>query len=94
MLLTMINLEREIKLLERHIIVLKKIIEKEPIGIMKLSKEVKIPMHQVRYSMRILQESGFLSPTTRGAMTNTKARFFLKEFEQHKNRLIKRLKRV
>ncbi len=55
----------ELELLKRHIIVLKKVIDVGPIGIMKLSLETG---HLVRYSLRVLEQQGLITPSTQGAV--------------------------
>jgi predicted transcriptional regulator len=61
------NLRREIDLVLRHIRVLEVLHTKEPIGIRKISCETGIPIHQVRYSLRVLERAGVLNPTSKGA---------------------------
>ena len=62
------RVQHELELLKRHIIVLKKVKDSGPIGIMKLSLETGIPDHLVRYSLRILEQQGLISPSTQGAV--------------------------
>lgn len=88
------NVKMELELLTRHMRILKAIYEKGPIGIIKLSKILNIPAHQVRYSMRILQQSGFLQPSTKGALLNQRAKTFIKGFETEKKMLIERLSKI
>ncbi len=94
MVLNIEIVEAELNLLDRHVKVLKAILEKEPIGIIKLSKILNIPSHQVRYSMRVLQQSGFLIPSTKGALTNQKAKKFIKDFENEKVKLIDKINKI
>ncbi|HEY9206771.1 MAG TPA: hypothetical protein VIO58_12720 [Candidatus Methanoperedens sp.] len=68
------RVQQELELLKRHIIVLKKVIESGPIGIMKLSLETGIPDHRVRYSLRVLEQQGFITPSTQGAVATRSAR--------------------
>jgi len=49
------RLEKEVDMLERHLQVLRMVIENEPIGIVKMSNETGYPHHKVRYSLRVLQ---------------------------------------
>ncbi len=62
------RVQHELELLKRHIIVLKKVKESGPIGIMKLSLETGIPDHLVRYSLRVLEQQGLIAPSTQGAV--------------------------
>jgi predicted transcriptional regulator len=65
----MSSLENELDMLERHIDILKKIKENEPVGIIKLSEITKYPQHTVRYSMRLLSQDFLINPTQHGAIT-------------------------
>ncbi|MFN3384391.1 MAG: ArsR family transcriptional regulator [Archaeoglobaceae archaeon] len=66
MVFSKLLMETEIVL--RHLQVLKAVMEKQPIGIFKLSDILKMPKHRVRYSLRILEQSGIIAPTQYGAM--------------------------
>jgi len=94
MVLNIEILKTELNLLERHVKILKTIIENGPIGIIKLSKILNVPSHQIRYSMRILQQSGFLIPSTKGALTKQKAKNFIKGFENEKVKLIEKINKI
>jgi predicted transcriptional regulator len=63
------SLEEEVNMLDRHLQVLNTVMANEPIGIVKLSRELGYPHHKVRYSLRILEEAGLIEPTPNGAMT-------------------------
>ncbi len=63
------KLHRELDLLKRHIIVLSAVNASQPIGIMKLSGEIGLPPHKVRYSLRLLEQAGYIGPSTYGAVT-------------------------
>jgi len=74
----------EIDLLHRHIRILIEIMRDEKkkeiegqspgIGIMKLSKNLGIPDHKVRYSLRVLEQEGLIVPTAHGAVSTPKAK--------------------
>ncbi len=63
----------ELELLKRHIIILKKVMDSGPIGIMKLSLETGIPDHLVRYSLRVLEQQDLIAPSTQGAVATKSA---------------------
>jgi len=71
------KLEVEMDMLERHLLILKCVIEQEPIGIMKLSEVTRLPRHKVRYSLRVLEHEGLIGPSTHGAVTTEKTRQFV-----------------
>ncbi len=71
----------ELELLKRHIIVLKKVIDVGPIGIMKLSLETGLPEHLVRYSLRVLEQQGLITPSTQGAVATKSAEEAYSQFK-------------
>ncbi len=71
------KLEAEIRLLERHVQMLKAVNEHQPIGIIRLSEMLNLPQHKVRYSLRILEQEGLIKPSPEGAMTTDKLEGFL-----------------
>ncbi len=62
------KLQSEAEIVIRHLQVLKAVMEKQPIGIFKLSDLLNMPKHRVRYSLRVLEHSGIIVPTQYGAM--------------------------
>jgi len=75
------NIKNEVKLLKRHITILKHVLEKEPVGIIKLSELSGLPQHKVRYSLRVLEQKGFIKPSVQGAVSTAKAKRFVSEFK-------------
>jgi len=71
------KIEVEVKLLERHVQMLKAINENQPIGIIRLSEMLNVPQHKVRYSLRILEQEGLIKPSPEGAVTTDKLEEFL-----------------
>ncbi len=68
-------------MLRRHLIILKQVVENEPIGILKLAEETKIPSHKVRYSLRILEHEGLIAASAPGAITTDRTKPFLEELD-------------
>lgn len=68
-------------MLERHLVILKQVVENEPIGILKLAEETKIPSHKVRYSLRVLEQEGLIKASAPGAVTTDETAAFLKELD-------------
>lgn len=62
------KLKNEAEIALRHLSVLKVVLEKQPIGIFKLSEILNMPKHKVRYSLRVLEQSGIIAPTHQGAV--------------------------
>jgi len=71
------KIEGEIDLLCRHVQMLQAIMENEPIGIIRLSEQLDIPQHKVRYSLRILEQEGLIQPSPDGAIITEKVQPFL-----------------
>ncbi len=81
------RVQHELELLKRHIVVLKKVMESGPIGIMKLSLETGIPDHLVRYSLRVLEQQGLIAPSTQGAVATMSAKDAYIEFKDELERI-------
>jgi predicted transcriptional regulator len=91
------RVRHELELLKRHIIVLKKVMDSGPIGIMKLSLETGIPQHLVRYSLRILEQQGLIAPSTQGAVATKSAEEAYSEFKSELEKIgemMEELKRI
>lgn len=71
------KLEDEVSLMQRHVNMLKAIMESQPIGIIRLSEMLSYPQHKVRYSLRILEQEGLIEPSPDGAVTTDKLGSFL-----------------
>lgn len=71
------KIEAEVKLLGRHVQMLKAISENQPIGIIRLSEMMDVPQHKVRYSLRILEQEGLIKPSPEGAITTDRLESFL-----------------
>lgn len=76
------RLEKEVDMLERHLQVLKMVIENEPIGIVKMSNETGYPHHKVRYSLRVLEEENLIEPSSQGAITTDHTSEFVDELDE------------
>ncbi len=81
------RVQHELELLKRHVIVLNKVMESGPIGIMKLSLETGIPDHLVRYSLRVLEQQGLIAPSTQGAVATMLAKNAYVEFKDELERI-------
>jgi predicted transcriptional regulator len=71
------RLEQEVDMLERHLEVLRMVLENEPIGILKMSNETGHPHHKIRYSLRVLEEASLIEPTSQGAATTDETSEFV-----------------
>lgn len=75
------RLEKEVDMLERHLQVLRMVIENEPIGIVKMSNETGYPHHKVRYSLRVLEEETLIEPSSQGAITTDRTDEFVDDLD-------------
>ncbi len=80
----------ELEMLQRHLVILKQVVENEPIGILKLAEETKIPSHKVRYSLRVLEQEGLIKASAPGAVTTDETKLFLKDLDGMIENLAKR----
>jgi predicted transcriptional regulator len=71
------KVSEELEMLQRHLIILKQVVENEPIGILKLAEETQIPSHKVRYSLRVLEQEGLIKASAPGAVTTDQTKPFL-----------------
>jgi predicted transcriptional regulator len=82
------RLEKEVDMLERHLQVLRMVIENEPIGIVKMSNETGYPHHKVRYSLRVLEEENLIEPSSQGAITTERTEEFVEELDEKVDEIV------
>jgi Uncharacterized protein conserved in archaea len=63
----------EIELMQRHIQVVRAVVGHQPIGIMKLSEQLDLPFHRIRYSLRVLEQLGYIQASPTGAVATKRA---------------------
>ncbi|WP_226010265.1 hypothetical protein [Halomicrobium salinisoli] len=85
------RLEKEVDMLERHLQVLRMVIENEPIGIVKMSNETGYPHHKVRYSLRVLEEENLIEPSSQGAITTEQTSEFVNDLDDKIDEIIDKL---
>ncbi len=78
-------------MLERHLQVLRMVIENEPIGIVKMSNETGYPHHKVRYSLRVLEEENLIEPSSQGAITTERTVEFVDELDDKLDDIIDKI---
>lgn len=71
------RIEQELELLQRHVLMLKAVMDHQPIGIIRLSEITGYPQHKVRYSLRVLEQEGLIEPSPQGAVATNKVHEFL-----------------
>ena len=70
------------ELIERHIRVLKAVIEHQPVGIIKLSHMLNMPEHKIRYSLRLLEQEGIIEASPSGAKITDKTPKVLEDIKK------------
>jgi Uncharacterized protein conserved in archaea len=86
------RLEKEVDMLERHLQVLRMVIESEPIGIVKMSDETGYPHHKVRYSLRVLEEENLIEPSSQGAITTEDTTEFVDDLDSKIDHTVDKLR--
>ncbi|PKK86674.1 MAG: hypothetical protein CVT48_00065 [Thermoplasmata archaeon HGW-Thermoplasmata-1] len=85
------KLENEMELLERHVSILKAVIDNEPIGIIRLSETTGYPQHKVRYSLRMLEQEMLIAPSAQGAVTSNEVKGFISHLKEMINNMSRTL---
>ena len=88
------KLRSEIELASRHLEVIRAVVEYQPIGIMKLSEILDLPYHRVRYSLRILEQEGYIRASPAGAVATEPAADLLGGLEARVDGLIALLETI
>ena len=88
------SINDELELLERHIRMLRTLRENEPMGIIRLAEQLKIPQHKIRYSLRMLEKEGLIKPSPEGAMCTPEAEKFIFDLDEAIADAIAHLKRI
>ncbi|MCC7554682.1 MAG: hypothetical protein KO254_00970 [Methanoculleus marisnigri] len=82
------KIKSEIELVSRHLEVIRTVVEHQPIGIMKLADILDLPYHRVRYSLRILEQEGYIRASPAGAVATPLADDLLSTLDAEVDELI------
>lgn len=77
----------ELDLLARNVDVLEQLSGKPPMGIIRLSEALHLPIHKVRYSLHLLEREGVIQPSADGAVVTDKAREFWATLDRSLDRM-------
>jgi predicted transcriptional regulator len=88
------HIGNELELTERHLLVLKKVIEEAPIGILRLADVTGMQNHKVRYSLRVLEQANLIKPSAQGAVPGDAVPKFLQEFEKEIEKINEKVSRI
>ncbi|HIH85369.1 MAG TPA: hypothetical protein HA342_00505 [Methanoculleus sp.] len=70
------------------------VVEHQPIGIMRLSEILGLPYHRVRYSLRILEQEGYIRASPAGAVATPLAADLLSSLDDEVDELIELLQAI
>ena len=88
------KLKSETEIVLRHIEVIKVVMQHQPIGILKLSEEMNIPSHKIRYSLKVLEQLGYIMASPSGAVATPKAADLMENLDTQADELINLLKKI
>ena len=66
----------ELDLLARNVDILERLSGNPPMGIIRLSEALHLPIHKVRYSLHLLEREGVIQPSADGAVVTDRAKEF------------------
>lgn len=81
------EVKQDIETTKRHLSIIQTLLREQPVGIIKISQETKIPEHKIRYSLRVLEREGIIIPSREGAILTP-------EFIEHKDLLAEEAKEI
>jgi predicted transcriptional regulator len=64
----------ELDLLARNVDILERLGGNPPMGIIRLSEAMHLPIHKVRYSLHLLEREGVIQPSADGAVVTDRAK--------------------
>ncbi|MDE1821154.1 MAG: hypothetical protein KGJ23_10540 [Euryarchaeota archaeon] len=85
----------ELELLARNVDILERLSDNHPMGIIRLSEALKLPIHKVRYSLHLLERQGVIEPSAEGAVVTEKSKEFWRDLDRsldQMNSIIQHLK--
>ncbi|WP_227380204.1 hypothetical protein [Haladaptatus halobius] len=85
------SIENEVEMIGRHLDILEMVVTNEPIGIVKMSDESGYARHEVRYSLRLLEEENLIDPTNQGAVTTDRTGPFIEDLDEQLDAIRARL---
>ncbi|WP_299268185.1 winged helix-turn-helix transcriptional regulator [Halorientalis sp.] len=88
------RLRNQVEKERRDLTILQAVVADGPIGIVKLSERTDVPEHKVRYSLRMLENDGFVEPTPEGAVPADDIADRLERVNDGVDELVERLERV
>ncbi|MCL4344791.1 MAG: ArsR family transcriptional regulator [Candidatus Thermoplasmatota archaeon] len=81
------ELKETLEPVKRHIRIIEALMNDQPAGIIKISQSTGMPDHKIRYSLRILEKDGIITPSKDGAILTP-------EFIENKDRILAEAKEI
>ncbi len=77
----------ELDLLSRNVDILQRVSGGAPLGIIRLSDMMQLPIHKVRYSLHLLEREGVIQPSANGAVVTDRAKDFWDDLDKGLDRM-------
>ncbi len=77
----------ELDLLSRNVDILQRVSSTNPLGIIRLSEMMQLPIHKVRYSLHLLEREGVIQPSANGAVVTDRAKDFWDDLDKGLDRM-------
>ncbi len=84
----------ELDLLVRNVDIVEQLSGKRPMGIIRLSETLHLPIHKVRYSLHLLEREGVIQPSADGAIVTDRAREFWRQMDAALDRMSEQLRHL
>jgi predicted transcriptional regulator len=84
----------EVALLDRHLEVLRTVMAQQPIGIMRLAELMDLPYHRIRYSLRVLEQMGYIRASPEGAMVMKKTERLLSTLDDQLKEITEQIEEI
>ena len=81
----------ELELLRRKVELLERLSNGPPIGIIRLSETVNLPVHKVRYTLHLLEREGVIQPSADGAVVTDLAATYWVRLEHALERMTEQI---
>ncbi|MCI4325346.1 MAG: hypothetical protein L3K00_05655 [Thermoplasmata archaeon] len=77
----------ELDLLARNVDILERLGGNPPMGIIRLSEAMHLPIHKVRYSLHLLEREGVIQPSADGAVVTDRAKEYFAALDASLSRM-------
>jgi Uncharacterized protein conserved in archaea len=81
------EIREDVETAQRHLTIIESLMKEQPAGIIKIAQTTGIPEHKIRYSLRILERDGIITPSREGAMITP-------EFLEQKQHILLELREI